>query len=219
MQDRYTLNEIARAKLASLRAQGVEPTDDDIVLINALAADLLSPGTRRALARGRPSQCGDVWLWPLTINSSDWFTESGCNMPDPTAALAYALAHGNDPDLIKADWKAVKRWHRRLHVRPAELDLAVADCISQDEETEIPTRESDNANGMTAGELSAAMMATVGGDPAMWECQVSIGYIRAILETTAAQQKAGGVAPSVTRATMALGMACEKIKNREHADE
>jgi hypothetical protein len=64
------------------------------------------------------------------------------------------------------------------------------------------------------------MMAAVGGTPEMWERQVSIGYVRAVLETLGAQHSAGTshVPPSVARATMALGMACERIKERGRKD-
>ena len=216
MQDRYTLNDIARAKIAELRDLGIELTDEDIVKINALSADVLTPDTRQALARGRPVECGGVWLWPLTIAASDWFNKVGCNLSNATAALAYAMAHGDDPELCKAQARAVWLWYIRLRVRGSALDLAIANVLEQDEETEIPHRPSEE-RGMSAGELSAAMVATVGGDPAMWERQMSVGFVRAILTTTAAQEKAGGVPPAVARATMALGMACEQIKKREQA--
>lgn len=217
--DRYKLNDLAQAELASLRAAGVEPTDDDVVRINALAADVTDPDTRRALSRGRPVEVGGAWLWPLTLASADWFQERGDSMPDQTAALAFAMAHGGSALLHRADWQAVKEWRRSLKCRPRELALAVADIIAQEEETEIPTRTTDGT--ATAGDLSAAMMATAGGSAEMWERQVSIGYVRAVLNTLAAQAKAagsGGVSPAVARATMALGMACEQIKNRGRED-
>jgi len=215
-QDRYKLNDLARAKLEDLRRCGFAPTDDDVVEINALAEDVLTPDTRRALARGRPVECGGVWFWPLTITSSAWFTETGCNLPDPTAGLAFAAAHPTADNLHEADWPTVRKWYRRLKCRPAALALALSEIIAQEEETEIPHRDSEK--GMTAGELSAAMVATAGGDPAMWERQVSIGYIRSVLNTLAAQNKTSGVPPAVARATMALGMACERIRNRSCAD-
>lgn len=216
-QERYILNDLARSELDALRSSGVNPTDDDIVLINALAADVLAPDTRQALARGRPIECGGVWLWPLTIAASDWFNEVGCNLSNARAALAYAMAHGEDPELCKARQLTVWSWYIRIHARVEQLNLAIDYCLAQESETEIPHRPSEE-HGMTAGELSAAMIATVGGDPAMWEHQMSVGFVRAILSTTAAQAKASGVAPSVARATMALGMACEKIKQRQAAN-
>lgn len=215
-QDRYRLNDLARAELDDLRRAGHAPTDDDVIEINALAEDVLTPDTRRALARGRPVECGGAWFWPLTISSSAWFSEIGCDMPDPTAALAFAAAHSSDDRIHEADWPAVRRWYRGLRCRPSALSLALSAIIAQDEETEIPHR--DGERGMKAGELSSAMVATAGGDPAMWERQVSIGYIRAVLNTLAAQNKPSGVPPAVARATMALGMACEKIRNRERDD-
>lgn len=212
MQDRYTLNDLARAEIDDLRAAGLALTDDDIVLINALAADVLRPEVRRALSRGRPVECGGAWLWPLTISAADWFSDSGAEMPDPTAALAFAMAHGTAEDLHAADWKRVKAWFRRLRCRGGALALAIAEVIGQEEETEIPHRDTDQ--GLTPGELSAAMMATAGGTPELWERQVSIGYVRAVLTAHNAQVKACGAPPAVARATMALGMACHKIRER-----
>ena len=77
-QDRYKLNDLARAKLEDLRRCGFAPTDDDVVEINALAEDVLTPDTRRALARGRPVECGGAWFCPLTISSSAWFSCRFC---------------------------------------------------------------------------------------------------------------------------------------------
>ena len=214
-QDRYKLNDLARAKLEDLRRCGFAPTDDDVVEINALSEDVLTPDTRRALARGRPVECGGAWFWPLTNNSSYWFQKTGCNLPDPTAGLAFAAAHPT-ADLHLWKWCEIKEWYSCLKCRAQELNMALSNIIAQEEETEIPHRDSEK--GMTAGELSAAMVALVGGDPAMWERQVSIGYIRAVLNTLAAQNKTSGVPPAVARATMGLGMACEKIRNRSAAN-
>ena len=215
--ERYRLNDLARAELGALRAAGVTPSDDEIVEINALAADVLSPDTRRALARGRPFRAGSAWLWPLTIAAADWFQTVGADLPDPGAALGYAMAHGGD-ELATIGAAEVDTWFRSLKCRRGELDLAIAACIEQDEQPETPTRDTDRAP--TPGELSATMMAAVGGTPEMWERQVSIGYVRAVLETLGAQHSAGTshVPPSVARATMALGMACERIKERGRKD-
>ena len=237
--DRYRLSDLARAELEDLRAHGIEPTDDEIVEINALAREVETPAVREELARGRPFRAGDVWLWPFTLNAGTWFRRVGCLMPNPRAALAYALAHPCDeletiderpfmrglfavlrrhyarPRPTKRD---VSSWYDALKCRVAELDLAIAGCLEQVEEPDVPHRETDR--GSTPGELSATMIATVGGDPAMWERQVSIGYLRSVLDTLAAQQQAGSghVAPNVARATMALGMAVERIKERGRKD-
>jgi hypothetical protein len=125
-QDRYKLNDLARAKLEDLRRCGFAPTDDDVVEINALSEDVLTPDTRRELARGRPVECGGVWFWPLTITASAWFTETGCNLPDPTAGLAFAAAHPQADNLHEADWPSVRKWYRRLKCRPAALALALS---------------------------------------------------------------------------------------------
>lgn len=216
--ERYKLNNLARAELDDLRAAGIEPTDDEIIRINGLASEVLSPEARRCLSRGRPFPAGTAWLWPLTIAASAWFEDTGCNLRDPHAALGYAMAHGDDPALDTAGEAEVRAWFRRLRCRRAELDLAIAACIEQDEQGEIPRREDDRIP--TAGEISAVMVATVGGNPAMWERQCSITYVRAVLETLGEQQRAGSgkVAPAVARATMALGMACERIKERGRKD-
>ena len=215
--DRYRLSDLARAELEDLRAHGVEPTDDEIVEINALAREVETPAVREELARGRPFRAGDVWLWPFTLAAGDWFRRVGSDMGNPRAALAYALAHGGD-ELDTVTEREIRDWFRLLKCRAAELDLAIAGCLEQDEEPDTPHRETDR--GSTPGELSATMIATVGGDPAMWERQVSIGYLRAVLDTLAAQQQAGSghVAPNVARATMALGMAVERIKERGRKD-
>ena len=215
--ERYRLSDLARAELDDLRAAGVTPSDDEIVEINALAADVLSPETRRALSRGRPFRAGSSWLWPLTIAAADWFQTVGAELPDPGAALGYAMAHGGD-ELAAIGAEEVGAWFRSLKCRRGELDIAIAACIEQDEQPETPTRDTDKAP--SPGELSATMMAAVGGDPAMWERQVCIGYVRAVLEALGAQQTAGSgsVPPAVARATMALGMAVERIRESRRGD-
>jgi len=217
--DRYKLNDLGQAELDALRAAGVALTDDDVVRINALAADVTDPDTRRALSRGRPIHCGGVWFWPWTAAAAQWFQDVGSDMPDPNAALAYSQAYGYSSLLYRADWPEVRRWRGTLRCRPRELAMVVAEIIAQEEETEIPQRASDGT--ATVGDLSAAMMAMAGGTVEMWEQQVSIGYVRAVLNTLAAQAKAagsGGVSPAVARATMALGMECERIKERGRAN-
>jgi hypothetical protein len=186
----YAANEIAQ-----LRARGCALSDSDVVEINALAHDVLAKGrfTER-LARGRPVACGGAWLWPLTLAASDWYDSIGCDIGDGRAALAYAMAHGGDDALATAGKKEVKAWARKLKVTAEGLDAALHDVIEQGEEPDM-TRPGDKEKQeprMTAGRLSAIMVARCGGTVEQWERRVSVDYIRTVLETLAFQDAAEG---------------------------
>ncbi len=92
-EGRYRLNDLARAEIDELRADGITLTDDDVVAINQLAAEVATPAMIATLARGTPIEVGHVTLWPLTLAGADWYDSYGYNTVDPEVALAYALAH------------------------------------------------------------------------------------------------------------------------------
>jgi hypothetical protein len=216
MQDCAELNSIAEGEIAALRLDGITPTDADVVLINALCWAVQSPRIRMELAKGRPVQCGNRWLWPLTLCAEEWFRREGADCPDPRGALAYAMSRAHDESLSVATYADAKAWIKGTLATSDQLLEATAQVVSQERGPDMPP--SDDANGLTAGELSAALLATAGGTADMWERQCSIGACKATLDVLAAQQRADGKSifqSAKIKATIALGWAVERIRQRE----
>jgi len=215
MQDYAELSSIAEGELAALRAEGITPTDADIVAINALAWAVHEPRIRMELAKGKPVQCGNRWLWPLSLIADAWFRREGADCPDPRGALAFAMANAHDENIETATYKNVVEWIDGTLATPDQLTEATAQVIAQERGPDMPPNDSE---GMTVGELSAALIATAGGTVDMWERLCSIGHCKATLDILAAQQRADKKSLFHTakiRATIALGWAVENIRRRE----
>lgn len=209
------LSNQAEAEINELRRIGVNVTDADIVLINALCWEIEKPSHRIELARGRPIQVGGAWLWPRTIAACVWFENIGCNIGDGRDALAYAQAHGRDEDLEKAGREEVKAWRKNLTCTQDELTLATYFIESQGDSDEMPKDTTGDAP--SAGQLVVLMHSLHGGDVAMWERYVSLGYVVDMLTTSAMQSSAEGKESNILkdRANIALAYALHKIQKRE----
>jgi hypothetical protein len=230
VSDLRKLSDLARAEINALRRDGVELTPDDVVRINALAWAVETPETRRLLARGVPVFLAErVALWPLTLYASEWFRRVGGNMKHPEVstgtirrmALAYAMAFGRSdgPELeIDGDRAArvVYEWAQKLKCTLQEIEVACGECMLQNDDglsEGIPA-----GHTIEPGDLSAFMVATCGGSPELWERQVSIGYVNAVLTAFIRQNRADNkpsLADPKMRAERALGLLCLNIRNRE----
>ena len=214
MREPRKLHDMAAAALADLRSRGIEPTDEEIVELNGIATDLVKGGTRQELARGRPVSVGGVWLWPLTLSASKWFSDTGCRILDGEFALAYAMAHGRDADLECVNPVEVLAWGWRLRCTRRELRAAVAEVLAQEERDRLPP--SDDAP--THGDIVLKLMAANGGDVRQWENYVSFGCVIDLLETMAAQSEAddkGGAEKFYKRrANVAFAYCLNRIKKR-----
>jgi hypothetical protein len=216
-------------EIDALIADGIQPTPRDIVLINALAWNVETPDHRRAMSRGTPVNVNGVSLWPLTLASHAWYRRVGCNFRGGVFgcslisqdsmrlfALAYAMAFGRSRVFESgATWSAIAAWAVSLPVRSEELVEAVSQIIEQDQEPEDPP--SPNAKPMSAGALSAFLVARAGGSPEMWERYVSGSYVSTMFNAVLEQARADGDKghdPAYLRANRALGWYCERIRKR-----
>ena len=190
------LCDYAIGTLAALRAKGLTLSDAEVVEINSLACEVVSKGRfDERLARGRPVACGQAWLWPLTLQASDWFDAIGCDIGDGRAALAYAMAHGREDGLTLAGALQVRLWNLKLKCTESERDAAVHAVLLQSSEPDLSRPndpEKKQGGSMTAGKLSAVMVARCGGTAEHWERCVSIDYIRTVLEVLTEQDAAEG---------------------------
>jgi len=216
---------LAEVEIARLEADGIRLTPREIVAINGLSWAVETPWVRSALAQGRPVPVGGVVLWPLTIRGAEWFKRVGCHLRGEerqTQALAFAMVYGRtdgpELDTEPAD-EMVKKWARRLRCTSSELVLAIDQVLEQDTEIENEPVD-DHGTSISYGELSASIVAEAGGSPAMWERQVSIGYVLRMLTILAAQKGDGEKKhdPVYLRANRALGMYCEMIRARHRRE-
>ncbi|HAX91069.1 MAG TPA: hypothetical protein DCY07_02530 [Rhodospirillaceae bacterium] len=224
MQDLAKLCDYAQAEIDTLIEKGVTLTPRDIVAINALAWAVESPESRVLLSRGVPVFVGGITLWPLTMYAAEWYRRVGCELignQARTLALAYAMAHGREDGALdmgraKAEW-VVSQFNRSFFCTGTELVEAIAQVLQQDEQPEEPPALG-NENSMSAGELSAFLVANAGGPIEMWERQCSIGYVCAMMTAIVQQNKADGkpsLADPKIRATRALAWYTECLLHPE----
>jgi uncharacterized membrane protein len=211
------LSDLARVELEMLSRDGIVPTWDDVAELNALGWQVLTPDTRRHLARGTPVRVGGKTLLPLTVNGWAWYSRVGDQCADQNAAFAYALARGYDEALQLATEADVEAWKATLTATSRELVLAVGEVIDQDRKPETPpAKQSDALTSVM--EIGAVAMAHVGGTPEMWERHVCIGYIAQVMEAVARSQGGASGKPDPTdpriQAQAAIIWAVQKIRRR-----
>jgi hypothetical protein len=201
MRDIGRLSDHARAEIDVLLADGIQPSAEEIVRLNALAWEVESPQCRMDLSRGVPVECGGAWLWPLTIAAHDWFERVGSKFwrySVKRLALAYAMAHGRSENgeldaTGRAAATAVKAWGRRLTCREAELDEAMMQVLAQDRIDDGGEERDPDEGSVSCGDLVAALTSMTGLPADHWERRVSFSHaLRVLHHCVQAQVKAGG---------------------------
>lgn len=184
MDHTATLNELARAEIDALVRDGITPTPDEVVAINALGWSIHTPETRRLLARGRPVPLGGVMLWPLTMRAVDWLQRNQIRLDTVSPAMGYAMAFGRSdgPEMDsegRAAHDAVNAWFKALRVTRAEFAEAVRQVDEQDRQPAVPV--DPDGKPMTLGDFSAFLSAACGADPEFWERRCSVSYCNSVL--------------------------------------
>jgi hypothetical protein len=190
------LSEYAQALFDDLARDGVTPTPEECVRLNALCHAAESPEHRMALSRGVPACAGQAVLWPLTLNAADWYSRIGQRVrggPASITPLAYAMAHGREdlPESVRDAERAIKAWSRSLKCRHRELVEAVSQVISQDDDMDVGESLPESDRG-SMGNLSAMLAAMTHTAPEVWERHVSIPYCLAVIRAVVAQNAAEG---------------------------
>lgn len=220
MDETSNLNSLAKAEIEKLESEGIKPTPEDVVELNALGWAIHTPETRRLLSRGRPIPLGSHWLWPLTMRAVEWMKENGYPLDTITPAMGYAMAHGRseghelDTTGRQAD-KAVKGWFRSLRVTRNEFVEAVQQVDAQESRPTLPPNP--DGKPMSLGDFCAFLSFTCGADPEFWERRCSIGFCFAMMATRAMQNhhdKHPCAQDPVLIAERAMGYAIEKIRAR-----
>lgn len=231
----HRLSPLAEEEIAALQADGIPLTPHDIIHIAALGEEVMNPQMRQELARGRPIPVGDTYLWPLTLSAADWWDRVGGQldtvwsmlgihwpaMDRQMLALAYAMAHGDEP-LPEDPRKAAKdicKWRRtKLHATLEQVKEAIA--LIQAQETQIHA-DSDKEPA-TKGQVVMMLTAMTGIHPRIWQYQCSLDFAFEMLETIIAQSLAEGKnikdLQSI-KAHKALGLAVDRIRRRYEREQ
>ena len=211
------LTEMARQAVSDLREKGVEPSLNDVVLLNDLAREVEHPVGGSTLPAGTPVAVGGVWLWPLTILSSHWWETRASKwfVDDPQReayAIAYALAHGRTLEPLtllvrhNAAEEAVEEWAHRLTCTNDELRAAIHEVCGpqpwKPEYVKRPIGDDDDDTDTPApdrfAELIAMLCANGLGPPEIWECKVSKDYALYQIQAIVRQQQAMSGSDSVS---------------------
>lgn len=234
------LNDLAAREIALLEAEGVRPTAAEVVKLNALGWAIETPCARRELSRGVPAMlCEGVYLWPLTIQASDWFDRVGERIRPsklfalrhpvlskdlPMLALAYAMAHAYaDGSAIEIDGeeaaRAVMEWASKLKCTADTFRDGIQSVIAQQDAPNIPAEE--GSPPFSSGEFSAYLAARAGGTPEFWERGCSVGYAVAVFTEILKQAKADGAPLSndpKLLATRAFGIEAARIRDSRRGE-
>ena len=125
--------------MTRLRAQGIEPTADEIILLYEVGKGVLAPpGLTPAALMDLPVLAGNVWLYRLSIGAQMWLEHVALPILDGAAdsrhyvlAEAYAAAHARDPSTLvvcttfEALWGGIKAWSLTIAASFKELDTAL----------------------------------------------------------------------------------------------
>lgn len=142
---RFELTDLAADALAQLEAEGIRPTPQDVLRVQALSLKACGAGS---LLKGTPRSVGGHTFWPLTIGASCWFGDfidwldgNGDRAGWDFYAFAYASAHSRDrrepgkPFAFDCAGEvaldAVRKWKRSLCITEPELLDAVEGTMAE----------------------------------------------------------------------------------------
>lgn len=216
------LSPLAAAEIASLEAEGIVLSAEDVARIDALARRVEKPQQQLTLARGKPIAIGGAVLWPMTLAASDWFQTVGCEMGGQimqTFALAYAMAHGDkelpyDPETART---CVTAWKRKLRCRYTQLVTAIR--LIHEQLDLLETVEATQQRASIA-DITLMMSALTGIAPAVWEYQCSIPYVLQMLDTLTAQHfsdNSSNVSVPTLKAERAIGLAIHRLRKKHRS--
>ena len=208
--------QIAQAEISQIQNEGIQPTLEEIVWLNQLGQKVESPGSETdPVLAGSPVKCGNVYLWPFTIQGGEWYDKHATRLfkreKMQRRALGFALAHGRDATLPPAytspslrargaffstlvDYEsakyAVNAWAAQAGCNARELEAAIVRLIPQ---MQYPHQIKRPPAGdvMSDAQLIAEVTAGTGLPMEYWLAHSS-DYVIMTLTAIYAQQGAGG---------------------------
>lgn len=178
MPPKATLSLTAQRRVNELRALGIEPTLDEVIQLHEAGHRIEHPAADAdRIILGNPVRAGNVWLWPLTVGASMWWSARGSEWFGienriGDYALAYTLAHAREPEVFNAlsDYPTaaatVRTWMTQLACTKPELDQAMGQVLNIKAERANPAAD-DPAELDWLAFLDAIRKA-LGNDLATW---------------------------------------------------
>lgn len=197
---RWKLTDLAESQIERLKADGVEVTPQEVLDIQALSLEAIGEFEDGIRLNGTPVVIGGIVLYPLTIGASIWREEVEAMLDDADYnsrlfLLAYCMANGRNQDAFSAHGrealKAVYHWAKKVRCNTADLLNAVNDVLGDAPRVTFANSNEDEKSE-SAAYLAQMAMAIFGGDPAVWQYQLSISAVADILAKHYALNQRGG---------------------------
>lgn len=98
------LSPLAEGDLEDLRAEGLEPTDEDVIRLHALGLKITNGPETTAYTAPRWATAGGVVFWEPTMAARYWYAYAKQYADDTEVEdwmFAYACAHGREPKYLR----------------------------------------------------------------------------------------------------------------------
>jgi hypothetical protein len=196
------LNDLATKRISELQAEGVEVTPADAVMLNAICWEMRGVGTESSgLSRGKCVKCGNVTLWPLTVQAMvavDDIDSEDMDTATQAYTLGYVMAHARTPQAFDGgiDAGKVKAWASGVTCTVKELTDAINEINGQSGDYAQPASESGGQADVA--DLILILQRMFGETAEYWEREVSASYaMRLIMEEAASKSGKTASARSV----------------------
>lgn len=225
MANRWTICDLAEDELKALEADGIRPTAQDVLAIQALALEAMGDFDDGLRLHGAPIIISGVVLWPPTIAGCIWREEVEAKLDaddycSRLYVLAYSLAHGRDKAALEVfgrdALKAVLKWARGLRCGMPDLVAAVNEVLGERPRiSDADKADKDEADESAPAELVEIAMATFGGNPDVWRYQLGMSEVISILRRHRAMKSQGNpIERRKTEALRDLAMYVDGIRKR-----
>lgn len=147
----HRIPEIPKAELATLRAAGIQPTDDEIVWLASLGEKVHNPTSGPLVPSSHGLTVGPLTLYPLTIQANIWMDRIGEYLGDMQGlyAIAFAMLHAREPGAfahlgsLKTAAEAIMSFATTCPVTAEELAVTIERIQDQDEQSPEATEEDE----------------------------------------------------------------------------
>lgn len=196
-----TCPDLARIEIETLRADGIEPTLDELTELIELGRRAECPhGRTNPVASRAPIRAGvdGPRLWPLTLQAEAWIEQHAGKLETLGAALVcYASAIGREPGAFDglATWRdigdAVREWAAGLTCTADDLADA-ADRLTGGQEPETAPGDPDARADIE--DMLAALVVESGQPIEYWLAHTSAEFVAALDAVASKRAASAGMA-------------------------
>ena len=184
----WKLTDLASSEIERLEADGIHVTPQQVLYIQQLSLDVVSPVDGISLARGVPMRVGNVVLWPPTVASYVFFSKvderQDISPRMKLYSLAYAMCYAHDADKVcqDVDLKAIRKWSRHLCCRVEELAAAVTEILGDGAKPVEKKIKDDKDLRYSVAAMAQEAAILCGGSIEQWEYQCTIPYVAEMIK-------------------------------------